>query len=207
MDNAANNHTAMTEIGKILRAREIEFDDKDRTIMCFPHVVSLSSGRIIQGITKVLQPKEVEKWEPSLRHVGDQSYAAAVARDPIALGREVVRVIQASGVRREAFDDIITTGNAKNWFKDGEKTIQVRQLQLLRDVSTRWDSVYYMISRLREMRPVSYFSKCLVFFLFLTIGPLRSNRLWTISSLTQTTMTLPNTRLVHKNGLSCKILK
>jgi hypothetical protein len=35
-------------------------------------------------------------------------------------------------------------------------TIKVKQLQLLWDVCTRWDSVYHMISRLHAMRPVSY---------------------------------------------------
>ena len=39
----------------------------------------------------------------------------------------------------------------------GESTtpVQVQHLQLLRDVKTRWDSVYYMIRRLRLLRPVS----------------------------------------------------
>lgn len=147
----------MEEIGRCLRTREIEFDSQDRKVMCFPHIVNLSSGRVIEGLTKVLEDVP-EDWEPPPFTHTKQSYAEAVARDPIALGRAVVRAIRASGTRREAFDDAIETGNAKNWFKDGKKTIRVKPLQLLRDVSTRWDSVYYMINRLREMRPVSHFS-------------------------------------------------
>jgi hypothetical protein len=158
LDNAGNNGTAMDEIEKCLRARDIEFDALDRKVMCFPHVVNLSSGRVIEGLTKVLED-DPEDWEPPAIISSKQSYADAVARDPIALGRAVVRAIRASGSRREAFDDVIETGNAKNWFKDGEKPIKVKPLQLLRDVSTRWDSVYYMINRLREMRPVSHFSQ------------------------------------------------
>jgi len=157
VDNAGNNGTAMEEIGRRLDARGIEFNAQDRKVMCFPHVVNLSSGRVIEGLTKALEDVP-ENWEPPALGSAEQSYADAVARDPIALGRAVVRAIRASGTRREAFDDVITTGNAKNWFKDAGETIQVKPLQLLRDVSTRWDSVYYMINRLREMRPVSHFS-------------------------------------------------
>ncbi|KAF8477625.1 hypothetical protein DFH94DRAFT_634370, partial [Russula ochroleuca] len=32
-------------------------------------------------------------------------------------------------------------------------TIKVKPLQLLQDVSTRWDLVYFMINRLRELQP------------------------------------------------------
>ena len=42
LDNAGNNTTAMDEIEKRLRARDIEFDALDRKVMCFPHVVNLS---------------------------------------------------------------------------------------------------------------------------------------------------------------------
>jgi hypothetical protein len=147
----------MEEIATRFAVRDINFNAQDRKVMCFPHVVNLSSGRVIEGLTKVLDD-DPENWEPPALGSGGQSYADAVARDPIALGRAVVRAIRASGTRREAFDDVITTGNAKNWFKNGDgETIQVKPLQLLRDVCTRWDSVYYMINRLREMRPVSPF--------------------------------------------------
>jgi hypothetical protein len=148
----------MQEIAVRLLSREIEFDGRDRKIMCFPHVVNLSSGRVIQGLTKALEDLP-ENWEPPTLKHAKQSYTDAVARDPIALGRAVVRAIRASGSRREAFDDVIKDGNAKKWFKDGEKILKVESLQLLRDVCTRWDSVYYMLNRLRELRPVRCFSQ------------------------------------------------
>jgi hypothetical protein len=58
-----------------------------------------------------------------------------------------VRVLRSSSSRRDAFDQHIRDGNEKGWFDVG-------QLQLLRDVKTRWDSVYYMLRRLRELQPV-----------------------------------------------------
>jgi len=85
-----------------------------------------------------------------------QSFEEAVKRDPIALGRAVVRSIRASGQRRQNFEETIKDGNDKHWFgaDANGKHVVVPSLQLLRDVKTRWDSVYGMISRLREMRPV-----------------------------------------------------
>lgn len=126
--------------------------------MCFLHVVNLSSGHVIQGLMKALEDLP-ENWEPPTLKHAKQSYTDAVARNPIALGCAVVRAIRASGSRREAFDDVIKDGNAKKWFKDGEKTLKVKSLQLLRDVCTRWDSVYYMLNRLRKLRPVRRFSQ------------------------------------------------
>ena len=37
------------------------------------------------------------------------------------------------------------------WFKNGQQLVQVKQLQLLHDVRTWWDSVFHMLHRLREM--------------------------------------------------------
>ena len=87
-----------------------------------------------------------------------QTFEEAVSRDPIALGHAVMRSIRASGQRRQNFEETIKDGNSKHWFgvDDEGKFIVVPFLQLLRDVKTRWDSVYGMISRLRVMRPVRY---------------------------------------------------
>jgi hypothetical protein len=109
-------------------------------------------------LTKALEDLP-ENWEPPTLKHAKQSYTDAVTCDPIALGCAVVRAIRASGSRREAFDDVIKDGNAKKWFKDGKKILKVESLQLLRDVCTRWDSVYYMLNRLCELRPVHCFSQ------------------------------------------------
>jgi hypothetical protein len=39
-------------------------------------------------------------------------------------------------------------------FKLDSKVVQVKELQLLQSVRTRWDSVYYMLNHLRDMQPV-----------------------------------------------------
>lgn len=158
MDNASNNDTMMKELARLLQDRDIAFDYADRRIMCFGHVIDLSSGRVVSGLSRPGSRRAehffedwVEATEPT-----EPTYDDAIKRDIISHARTVVRVIRGSGMRRDAFDELIVNGNAKEWFKEGEppKTVQLHILQLLRDVQTRWDSEYYMLNRLRELRPV-----------------------------------------------------
>ena len=137
MDNASNNDTMMWELSSLLNECEIDVDAVDRRVMCYGHVVDLTSGCVI---------KNSEDRE------GNHD-----DREPIALGRDVVRTIRASNARRESFDTVIENGNRKHLFMKGEppRPVIVKKLELLRSVSTRWDSVYQMLRRLRELQPVS----------------------------------------------------
>ncbi|KAF9222733.1 hypothetical protein BS17DRAFT_707780 [Gyrodon lividus] len=97
-------------------------------------------------------------------HLNDcQTYKDALERDPIALGCAVVQALRASGQHQDAFEDFIKEGNTKGYWeeedKDGEAIkIKINVLQLIRDVKTCWDSVYYMIRRLRLLQqPIDAF--------------------------------------------------
>jgi hypothetical protein len=161
MDNASANLTMMKELEIKFNEHDINFDAIDRHVMCYGHIVNLSSGRVIEGVTDAAATEAAdldEDWSglPPPVLPEKQSYEEAVARDPIALGCNVIRVIRASGTRRDAFDEAIRNGNEKGWFRTGNgEPVQVKPLQLLRDVRTRWDSVFHMLNRLCEMR-VSY---------------------------------------------------
>jgi hypothetical protein len=147
LDNASNNTTMMQCIElEMTEERDLEFDAEDRQIMCFGHIVELSSGRVVGAASGNVDDRDDESSSDS----DDTS-------NPIAKARAAVRAIRGSGLRRCAFDDVVRDGNANRWFKQGQppKIVQLKQLQLLRDVRTRWDSVYQMLKRLREMRPVS----------------------------------------------------
>jgi len=113
--------------------------------MCYGHVVDLASGRVISGVSNL---------------EGEGNEQDALVRDPIALGHDVVRVIRASGACQDAFDTVIENGNLKGLFKQGQppQIVTLKKLQLLQSVPTQWDSVYYMLSRLRELQPVCHFS-------------------------------------------------
>src|SRR5882757_3151099 len=135
--------------------------NNSNVIRCFPHVINICCDHVISKITNA---SLIDSATPvvNLSPRSDperQTFEDACKRDPIALGRDVVRALRASGQRRELLDTIIDNGNKDGFFFVGASTspVQVQHLQLLRDVKTRWDSVYYMIRRLRLMRPVCDF--------------------------------------------------
>lgn len=120
------------------------------TNICCDHVIAkITDTQLIDAATAFVD--SIPRSNPD-----QQTFEDACKRDPIALGRDVVRALRASGQRREHLDTIIDNGNKDGFFFVGASTtpVQVQHLQLLRDVKTRWDSIYYMIRRLRLMRPV-----------------------------------------------------
>ena len=115
--------------------RDIVFDPVDCRIMCYAHIINLSSGCVICAASRGEDTPE---------------------SNPIKHARGVVRAIRVSGKRRDAFDEMVKLGNTNKWFKVGNppKVVMLKELQLLRDVRTRWDSIFFMFNRLRKMRPV-----------------------------------------------------
>lgn len=153
MDNASNNTTMMQELEVLLEARDIPFDAADRRIMCFAHVVDLSSGHVVRALAdRAKAQKKVSS--------DSDSDSEPPPTDPIAHARKVVRAIRSSGMRHDAFEEVILNGNDKGWFKNADGlVVKIPFLQLLRDVLTRWDSVCHMLNRLCELRHV----RCLIF--------------------------------------------
>jgi hypothetical protein len=122
-------------------------------------VINICCQHIIAEFTDIELGDELTSFAPSAPHtdVEVQDFTAAVKRDPIALGRVVVRTIRASGQRRAKFTEVIQHGNlTKHFFLGDRVEIIVPDLQLIHDVRTRWDSIYFMIRRLRVLRPVCH---------------------------------------------------
>ncbi|KAH7903783.1 ribonuclease H-like domain-containing protein [Hygrophoropsis aurantiaca] len=145
----------MRELSRLLwEEREIRFDPSDNRIPCFPHMLNLCVKHVIDEYKTANFTEVDETWNNMLDvPVKKEEYLTALQHDPIALARELVRVVRASGGRRKAFQDTIKAGNANKWFHDrhnNEGTLPV--IELLRDVRTRWDSLYYCINRLRTLR-------------------------------------------------------
>ena len=127
---------------------------------CFPHVIQICCDHMMDSITNVPLADTAAEFVALVPSVDPdkQTFEEAVSQDPIALGHAVVLSIWASGQCCQNFEETIKDGNSKHWFSvdDKREFVVVPFLQLLRDVKTRWDSVYGMISRLRVMRPVHY---------------------------------------------------
>jgi hypothetical protein len=85
-----------------------------------------------------------------------RAWYIGLKRDPIKRARRIVRIVRSSDQRKQAFKKVINTGNHSGWFRSHDnEVIELPDLELLRDVKTRWDLVYCMIERLLVLRPVS----------------------------------------------------
>ena len=90
------------------------------------------------------QDPELEEWLEALK------------KDPVQKARKIVRTVRSSGQRREAFQTTISSGNQMRVFKDDDgDVVALKNLQLLADVKHRWDSLYLMLHRMQELKPVT----------------------------------------------------
>jgi hypothetical protein len=103
-------------------------------------------------------------YEPQLangqRHSPGE-WLSGIKRDPLRRARKLVNFFRSSDQRKAGLRLAITEGNERNEFigKDNDDkfvVIKVPELELLKDVKTRWDSVYMMLERLRQLRPVRF---------------------------------------------------
>ena len=93
------------------------------------------------------------KWTPDDdASVTEKAYNNALANDPVVRCRSLVAACRASGQCREDFMATIEEANSTSAFPDGQP---IRCIQLLRDVDTRWSSIFLMIDRVLELYPIS----------------------------------------------------
>jgi len=77
-------------------------------------------------------------------------YKAALEADPVGKAHSLVTVCRSSGQRRSELSEIIIKGNEEEiWPKR-----KMRVVQLLRDVETRWSSLYNIVGRVIELYPM-----------------------------------------------------
>jgi hypothetical protein len=94
----------------------------------------------------------------------ESKWSAGLERNPLNRARSVIRALWASEPIKQRFSEAIEDGNERGWFPARDKygklipgeTAQVKNVPVLRDIKTRWDSVYLMLRRLRELRGVSF---------------------------------------------------
>src|SRR5229473_2854757 len=145
MDNMSNNKTMMEELGVSLTGQEIPFDPSNHYIMCFAHIIDLSSGQVICKV----EGKQNDKDDFDFDNDDDDTNLS----NPIGAAHAIVRSIRVLGTCRKAFDSIIKSSNKEGWFKDTQsfEETKIKHVQLIRDLWTRWDSVYHMLKRIHDM--------------------------------------------------------
>ena len=145
MDNAENNTTMMRSLEGLLHKHDLDmFNAKEQQVFCFPHTTNICTGHVVSSLSSTPIDRELNK-----DHFisGEQTYEQALAHDPIAMAQAAIQAIWVTGAHREVFAAVIRDGNKDVQFKNPETgaVMQIHPLQLLQDVPTRWDSVYYMI--------------------------------------------------------------
>ena len=162
----------MKELEGLFNKRGIKFDNKDNRIGCYPHIINICVSHIISSLTKVDRAdsdggsdddsEDDSEDEDDVGHgTGfdaaeyDGEWFTKIKRDPVKRARKVIRAVRASGQRREALSAIIKSGNQTGLFQDeyGDR-MQVKDVQLIKDVRHRWDSLYLMLSRLELLQQV-----------------------------------------------------
>ncbi|KAJ7137640.1 hypothetical protein C8R46DRAFT_922354 [Mycena filopes] len=167
MDNASNNATFMSHLSLLLAEKGVlDFDADGNYIRCFAHIINLCSQAVIRAMEK--QDSRAEHPETEMETESDEATGGAVrARrraGPIRRARKTVAFIRKSGQRRDELQATIKMGNEKqSWteIQDGHGgpmrvIVQLSEVTVLADVKTRWDSVFYMLRRLRYLQQVGY---------------------------------------------------
>ena len=148
-----------------LREIDVEFDEKQNYIRCFAHVINLCAQAAIKAMEKDDADEAYSDSETEPATESSDSDAPQVAMrairvtkksGPIRRARKTVAFIRKSGQRRDQFLEIIAQGNTDSkWTNAEEKNVTLAVVIVLPDVKTRWDSVFYMLRRLRYLRQVS----------------------------------------------------
>ncbi|PPR02251.1 hypothetical protein CVT24_011602 [Panaeolus cyanescens] len=147
----------MRKIESCCKAEGIPFDEDGNHNRCFPHVINIAASTIAKElkenprmvVSSFLETTDHELSNEEMQALSE--YEDAVASDPVGISRTIVSSCRSSGQRRAELKSIIIEGNkAGIW--------QLKVLQLLRDVETRWSSYFLMIGRIIYLyTPLLYF--------------------------------------------------
>ncbi|CAK5276396.1 unnamed protein product [Mycena citricolor] len=157
MDNASSNTLFMQHLKEeiVEIVPDSTFKAADRQVRCFSHIINLCS----QAVNKAMEKIDRRNAEETVTNSGTKTAAG-----PIRRARKTVAYVQKSGQRWDALEDVIKEGNKTQlWLEKNENAmthVELKAVQLLPDVKTRWDSMFYMLQRLRYLKQpvIKYFT-------------------------------------------------
>ncbi|CAB5213516.1 unnamed protein product [Rhizophagus irregularis] len=132
-DNAANNNTFLKEFEKTCIKNHIEFHHKRNHVRCIAHVMNLA----VQEILKYIKAGEPQDEDIILDDILNNTNL--FTNKIIPKLRKLIVKIRASPQRRERF---FRQCNSQN----------IKELNLILDVKTRWNSTYLMLKRALELQ-------------------------------------------------------
>ncbi|KAL1743648.1 hypothetical protein HDZ31DRAFT_40458 [Schizophyllum fasciatum] len=154
-DNASPNDTALQFLERWLRDKGIEFDSEGNRVCCFPHVVNIGAQAGVEILKKPTLCLEFGVQLPA-ELLADAPYYRALEEDVIGGLRRIANWIRVSEGRRKDLKAIIHDGNAAGrWLTPAREPETIPPLAVLRDVDTRWSSIFLMVDRVLVLYRVS----------------------------------------------------
>ncbi|CAB5205209.1 unnamed protein product [Rhizophagus irregularis] len=132
-DNASNMDVMLEKISQTLKLQNIMFHPENQRVRCLAHVINLAAKKLIDCLYVTRIPYENEDIFEAIEDNNDN------LKDAIYKLRKIVVKIRASLQRREHFKQQCTAVN-------------IKPLELIPDVSTRWNSTDDMITRALELK-------------------------------------------------------
>lgn len=141
MDNADNNDTAVEAIIAAIRP---DLDHKERRLRCTGHIINLAAQAFLSGTDQEIF--EYEKGSVDSVHLKKELEALDLWRrkGPVGKLHNVVSYIRRTPQRRNKFYALPSEGDV-----DSEIS---RNLMVLQDNSTRWNSTFTSIKRALKLR-------------------------------------------------------
>lgn len=126
-------------------------------LRCFPHVINIAVQTALKvlsdlpDLTPGVPPHDVNI---SAELAADPQYWAVLQSDVVGLARSLVTACRASGQRRDDFEQVLEEGNNRGGWGDPPELLRI--VGLLKDVDTRWSSIFLMIDRVLELYQVCF---------------------------------------------------
>ncbi|KAJ6548091.1 hypothetical protein B0H10DRAFT_1851448, partial [Mycena sp. CBHHK59/15] len=119
---------------------------------CFPHVINIAvqtALKVLSALPDFVPGETPEDLEITPELAADPDYWAVLKDDVISLARSLVTACRASGQRRDDFEETIEKGNENGGWGDPPELLRI--VGLLKDVDTRWSSIFLMVDRVLEL--------------------------------------------------------
>src|SRR5229473_2507269 len=159
--NICSSHiiSSMTSVSKWYLS-DLKVSADTDCIFCAENNDDLDNGDIDSDANEDIAKLQLDGCYDAHGDADLEEWFAGIKYDPLRHACRVICLLRSLDLHKQNFHEFIQSRNKQKWFTkldDNGKhvTVQICKLQLLRDVKTRWDSVYMMLKHLRYLQLVS----------------------------------------------------